>query len=249
MDSAKGWSRFILRGKKNEVEGVKSYYFEHGESPLNFIPGQHVILRFPDLEGDPRGNMRHFSISTSPVEGRYIGITTTIKLDCSPFKRRLDNVNVGEGVDILGPLGKFTFETESWGNRIVVLIAGGICITPFRSMIKYALSNEGNFRIRLLYSGKQESGFIFREELDRLAADDQRLRIFYTVTGETGSSMADIHKGRIESNFIITSVEDLEHSIFYICGPPRMVGEIEGTVVSELGIDKDSIRAEQFLGY
>lgn len=249
MDSAKGWSRFVLREKKNEVEGVKSFYFEPRQNSLDFVPGQHVILRFSDLESDPRGKMRHFSISTSPLERNYIGITTTIKPDGSPFKRRLDNVKVGESVDILGPIGKFTFESKFWKDRIIVLIAGGIGITPFRSMIKYALSNDGNFRIRLLYSSKQESGFVFRDELDRLASDDKRLRIFYTVTGETGNGMSGIHIGRIDSDFVTASVEDLDDSIFYVCGPPRMVDEIAGSIGSKLRIDKDSIRVEHFLGY
>ena len=249
MDSAKGWSRFVLIGKKNESEGIKSFYFEPGQAPFNFVPGQHVILRFSDLENDPRGKMRHFSISTSPLEGGNIGITTTIKPDDSPFKKRLDGVNVGDSVDVFGPIGKFTFDSSLWGQRIVVLIAGGIGITPFRSMIKYALSNDGNFRIRLLYLGKQGSGFIFRDELDRLAGDDKRLRIFYTVTGETGSSMTEFHRGRIDSKFIVKSVEDLENPIFYICGSPRMVEEIAGTIGSEFRIDRSNIRTEQFLGY
>ncbi|QRF74865.1 Sulfhydrogenase 2 subunit gamma [Thermoplasmatales archaeon] len=249
MADGTGWKRFALKAKKTEIDTVKSFYFESKESPMYFAPGQHIVMRFHDLEGDQRGKMRHFSISTSPLEGKYIGITTTVDPNGSPFKKKLDSVKVGEDVDILGPVGNFTFESKIWNDRIIVLIAGGIGITPFRSMIRYALSTSGNFRIHLFYSGKSGKEFIFRDELDKMAATDKRLRIFYTSTGETASGTPNIHAGRIDHDFITTNVEDLGNSFFYICGPPRMVEEIAGTARSDLGIEKDRIKTEQFLGY
>lgn len=243
-----GWKRFRLIEKKDEAEGVKSFIFESAETPMYFLPGQHVILRLPDLEGDQRGKMRHFSISTSPLEGKFIGITTTIDPVDSPFKRKLDSLEKGEEVDIFGAIGKFIFDPGLWKESIVVLIAGGIGITPFRSMIKYALSMNGNFRIRLIYSGKTSKNLVFKNELDGLAAGDSRLKIFHTVTGEQEGA-GNMHRGRIDQDFIRGSVEELDNAIFYICGPPRMVEEETRMIVSELGVDRNRIRTEQFLGY
>ena len=243
-----GWKRFRLKEKKNEADGVKSFIFESTETQMYFLPGQHVIIRFPDLEGDQRGKMRHFSISTSPLEGKYIGITTSIEPMDSPFKRKLDSLDRGEEVDVFGAIGKFIFEPSLWKERIIVLVAGGIGITPFRSMIKYALSMNGNFRIRLLYSGKTSNSLIFRKELDGLATGDSRLKIFYTVTGEPEGS-GNLHRGRVDQEFIRANVEELDNAMFYICGPPRMVDEETRVIVSDLGVDRNRIRTEQFLGY
>ncbi len=247
MDGA-GWKRFRLKEKKNEAEGAKSFIFESSETPMYFLPGQHVIIRFQDLEGDQRGKMRHFSISTSPLEGKYIGITTTIEPDDSPFKRKFDSLGNGEEVDVFGAIGKFIFDPGLWKESIVVLVAGGIGITPFRSMIKYALSMNGNFRIRLFYSGKTTKSLVFRNELDGLAAGDSRLKIFYTVTGEP-ERPGNLHNGRIDQEFIRANVEELNNAIFYVCGPPRMVEEETRLIVSDLGVDRNRIRTEQFLGY
>ena len=243
-----GWKRFILKDKKIEMEGVKSFLLESAESPMYFVPGQHIIMRFSDLENDQRGRMRHFSMCTSPLEGKFIGITTTIDEVDSPFKNRLDSIGVGEEIDVFGAMGKFIFEPKLWKESIIVLIAGGIGITPFRSMIKYALSMDGNFRIRLFYSGKSATGFVFKNELEKMAAEDGRLGIFYTMTGE--SEMAEgMHRGRINSEFIGANVENIDNSSFYICGPPRMVEEITGSIISDLNVTRDRINVEQFIGY
>jgi ferredoxin-NADP reductase len=116
-----------------ETRSVVTFAFEleHG---LEYQAGQYVTLKLAGVK-DPRGSQRPFTLSSSPTEGARLSITT--KMSDSPFKARLTEISERGALDEIkmrGPMGEFKFTTA----RAAVMVAGGIGITPFRSMLRMA---------------------------------------------------------------------------------------------------------------
>src|SRR3989344_7931497 len=144
---------------------------------LEFKAGQYILIEL-DVENDPKGNDRPFTISSSPTDRGYIEITT--KISDSPFKQMLSSMNKGETSNISGPLGRFIFQEDA--SKQAVMIAGGIGITPFRSMIRCLTDMHSEANIMLLYSNKIPEEITFKQELNDLQKKNKHLRIMHTIT-------------------------------------------------------------------
>lgn len=227
--------------KRREAEGIETFRFS---SNMHFKAGQYIMIELDIEPEDPRGNDRQFSISSSPTEKGYIEITT--KLSESPFKKRLAELKKVEEVRIKGPMGSFGFQKDT--ERPAVMIAGGIGITPFISMMKYLTINSSPAQITLLYSNKTPEEIAFRKDLEQLEKSNKNLCVIHTITRPGESKQQWTGKtGRIDAGFIGENA-DIEKSIFYICGPPAMVDSMIN-ILKSLEISDDRIHVERFIGY
>jgi ferredoxin-NADP reductase len=223
---------------------------------LNYKAGQFAVVDLGTKE-DPKGPMRFFSMASSPTEKDFIMVSTRIR--DTPFKKRLANLDLGTLVKITAPLGKFVLSEDY--SRPVVLLSGGIGVTPFRSMIKYAADKQLPIKITMFDSNRNKDNILYKDEFDKCVNANKNLKIIYTITGEgqEGSSSSystvdDDWKG--ESGFINKEMltkyltpADLNNSIFYICGPPGMIKAMQKLLQDDLLIPKDRIKIEQFTGY
>jgi ferredoxin-NADP reductase len=142
-----------------------------------------------------------------------------------------------------GPFGRFTLsEAEKH-----VMIAGGIGITPFRSIIKFATDTESNAKITLIYSNRTPEDIVFKEDLDLMEHMNENLEVIHTITRPEGHFWKGI-TGRVDEHMIEQHIEDVENSIFYVCGPPSMVDAMQ-IVLKEMGIADERIKMERFGGY
>src|SRR3989344_3471118 len=123
--------------KKQETKDVMSFKFKTDE-PLSWQPGQYLFYTLPNDGPDNRGVTRYFTISSAPFE-KIVIITTRISLPAgrqvmpsSTFKKSLLNLKIGEKIEASGPDGDFTVENH---KKNYIFIAGGIGITPFRSIL------------------------------------------------------------------------------------------------------------------
>ena len=223
--------RLIFEGKRKETGNIMSFVFRP-EKPLNWKPGQHGILSFgrARLEG---GSWRGFSIASAPYEG-VVMISTRIPERPSAYKQALMNLEPGDAITMRGPFGPFYIDDPS---RPVVFIAGGIGITPYRSMILSLLKNnrKGTGTIRLLY------------------ADDKKE---YAYTDELGTAVAT--EGFVEINYM-GSREELSDEIakavneygnsasYFISGPGSMIKAVKHKL-KDYGIGKRNIKYEPFFG-
>ncbi|TSC64044.1 MAG: xylene monooxygenase electron transfer component, partial [Microgenomates group bacterium Gr01-1014_93] len=135
---------------KQETRNAFSIYFKKPKN-LNYYPAQFLIVKYKGVE-------REFTVSSSPSE-KYLVITP--KIGISPLKKFLIKLKPGDGVEIDPPMGTYTLDSKS----PAVMIAGGVGITPMRSMIKYALDQKLSIPMTLIYSNS-DSDFIFKKELD-----------------------------------------------------------------------------------
>ena len=232
--------------KRDEAKGTKSFFWET-EKPVNYLAGQYFYFTLPSLNyPDPRGATRHFTLSSSPTEGNLLRNTARIREE-SGFKKTLDDLEIGTLIEGEGPNGTFILDEAEPGPH--VFLAGGIGITPFRSMIKYAADKNLNTQIHLIYSNSIPEEIAFRAEFDGLAKSWPNLKLDMTVTKpEESKEPWKGLTGRIDENLIQKLVPDLGSNIFWVCGPPAMVEAMEQTL-GKLNLSSGKVRSEKFTGY
>ncbi len=205
--------------KKTETKDVFSLVFEK-PSEFSFYPGQY-------LDYELGGDTRVFTISASPTD-EFLMLTT--KKGQSEFKKALAKIKAGNEVKTSHPAGTFTLDESS----PAVFIAGGIGITPFRSMIKYAFDQKLKTPITLIYLNSDDN-FVFKKELEKWQAK-LNLKVIYHNSTKLG-------------HLITLSPKPYPlNPIFYLAGPPKMVDSFEKMLL-DAGVDKTNIRYDQFDGY
>jgi ferredoxin-NADP reductase len=211
-----------------------------------FTAGQYVRLALPQPPyPDPGGNRRTFSIASPPQDTSHIRIAT--RMTGSPMKRSLAEMSLGTTVELLGPSGTFVLHGD--GSVPAVLIAGGIGITPFLSMVHDAASRRLPHRITLIYSNRTPEGTAFHEEFVRLAGEHERFTYLPTMTQTEASRQPWTGEcRRVDGAFLRDRLGDIAAPLYYVAGPPGLVAGVVQAVV-EAGADPTRVHAEEFLGY
>jgi glycine betaine catabolism B len=226
--------KMSLISKKEELGGVISFLFQPEEN-FSYLPGQYLRYVIPDPQPDERGVNRFFSIASAPSEG-IIMLSTKFALERgSSFKDHLKNINVGDQIEAIGPYGDFVLP-EDLVDKKFCLIAGGIGITPFRSMLIDLKDKNLTPDIDLLYANRNLE-IPFKEELEKLKAGNPNLKINYIVDPQ-----------RVDEETIKRLVTDYQERLFYVSGPEPMVQGIL-KILEEMGLDKDQIKRDFFPGY
>jgi ferredoxin-NADP reductase len=188
----------------------------------------------------PAGMVRRpFSIASAP--GRdYLEFAA--RRSESDFKRAFFALQPGDHVGLRGPRGEFFLER----HRPAVLIAGGIGITPLKSMIEYATDEALSTQLVLVYGNRSPEEIVFRDDLDALAQANAGLRVVQTVTESSPDWSGRV--GRIDAALLGQVARDVPTAFHYIAGPPRFVQAIYATLAS-LDVPIADIRIEMFRGY
>ncbi|MCC5821858.1 MAG: ferredoxin reductase family protein [Planctomycetes bacterium] len=207
-----------------------------GHDGMGFKAGQFVWLIFDKSPFDPRENP--FTIASSaekPGELRF-----TIK-ELGDFTGTVGRIEPGTTVYVQGPAGGFTVAD---GVPEVVLIAGGIGITPGMSIIRTALDRGEKRPIRLLYATSTLERATFREEL---AAADASDAVTVTHVPENPPEGWEGETGYIDRAMLgrLLTRATLGRAHFMICGPAPMMDAVEDALL-ELGVDRGRIRSERF---
>ena len=225
---------------------------------LNYSAGQYSIIDL-DTREDPEGPTRSFTIASSPTEQDTIMITTRLRE--TPFKQKLSNLKEGVAVKVTAPLGKFTLPEDS--SIPLVFLSGGIGVTPFRSMIKYASDKHLPIKITMFDANRNQANIIFKEEFDGCAKVNSNLKIVYTISEKRAEQLSPSQssspsssdwkgeRGHIDEAMLTKYLtkDDLTKSIFYICGPPAMLNAMKQLLVEKIKVSQERIKIEEFTGY
>ncbi|MBM3701017.1 MAG: FAD-dependent oxidoreductase [Actinobacteria bacterium] len=202
---------------------------------ITWQAGQYMQFMLPHQNPDERGFNRFFTISSAPHEG-FVMITTRFAFDkSSTFKKALFSLEKGSSISAMPPMGEFVVKDYA-GDY--VFIAGGIGITPFRSIVldlehKKAL---GNCSIYLLYANRDQD-IVFKEELDSLAVNFGKFKVRYVISPE-----------RCDISLIKIAVPGYREKTYYISGPPGLVKSIEQDLVAD-GFGQTALNLDYFPGY
>jgi ferredoxin-NADP reductase len=209
------------------------------EERLSYLPGQYLVLGLISPRyTDERGSIRIFSI-VSCVDESHVSVAT--RISSSAFKRSLKELVVGEFVVIKSVGGRFTLPGP---EREIVMIAGGIGITPFMSMIRSAWKINPGYDITLLYSNRTLKSTAFLEVLRALASNNQKFRLVLNLTQEKSWSG---EAGRIDEAFVRRYVREPENVLFMIVGPQEMLADTTA-LLRGMGIEEVQIMSESFSG-
>ena len=233
-----------LSGRTEVAKGTMALWFK---KPHDFIfkAGQYIDLTLSGSQSGSSNGLTHtFSITSSPFDEELV---VTTRMRNTAFKRDLSLLPIGSGVRIEGPMGSFTLHNNT--ARPAVFFAGGIGIAPFLSMLSYATREKLPHPIVLFYSNRYREDAAFMDALWKLERENPRFRFVPTLTRMTKDNGGWKGKtGHISSEMISTQLGILRGPIYYIAGPPTMVAATRRSL-SEVGVDEDDVRTEEFVGY
>ncbi len=235
--------RSSLLKRETVAEGTVAFELRKPEGFV-FKPGQAIdlILEDPALGEDSR---RHaFSIVSAPNETT---LTVATRMRDSAFKRVLGRLEAGAIVSIDGPFGSMTLHNKA--SRAACLIAGGIGITPFMSMLRDAFASNSAHRLMLIYSNRRPEDSAFLTELQGHAQHNDRFQLVPIMSDmDKSASRWSGETGRIDAALLTRVTAGLAAPIFYVAGPPALVAGVRAALTSA-EIDDDDIRSEDFFGY
>ena len=152
----------------------------------------------------------------------------------------------GSPLDLDGPYGSFTLHHNA--ARPAVLLAGGIGITPFRSIIEDATRRKLPHRITLLFSNTSASAAPFLDDLQAWARENPNFTLAPTITAPVAGEPWTFETGRIDAASLTSRVSDPAAAVFYIAGPGGFVAAMVA-LATAIGADPDAVKAEEFPGY
>ncbi len=211
---------------------------------LAFVPGQYMEFTLAHSHPDSRGNRRYFTLASSPTENDlHLGVRFYDQ--SSSFKKamyRMDNRTKIVGAQIAGD---FTLPSDP--NQKLVFIAGGIGITPFRSMLKYLLDRQERRDIVLFYVNKTVNEIVYKDVLSA-AYSKLGVKIFYVLTDTTAIPRNWTgFVGRVSEEMILEAVPDYRERTYYLSGPPNMVRANE-QVLKNMHVKNEHIKEDFFPG-
>jgi ferredoxin-NADP reductase len=238
--------RIKLKARRNETNDVMSFIFDLGGQPLKYRPGQFLhyeldALAFPD----ERGNQRHFTISSSPTEEDIVMFTT--KIQGSGFKETLRQAPIGFELTCAdSPDGEFVLR-EGEAKMRHVFIAGGIGITPYRSILRYQADMREPLNALLLNFNRTSADIVFRRELEDIARQMPSFSFVNVLTEPEEGWMGP--RGKLDEKILRELAPDPRGvEFFWVSGPPGMVGACR-ELLGQIGVENKNIRTERFMGY
>jgi ferredoxin-NADP reductase/DMSO/TMAO reductase YedYZ heme-binding membrane subunit len=213
-----------------------------GATRLPFVhqPGQYLNVALT-IDGE-RVN-RSYTIASSPTQSSYCEITVKRQAAGRASRYLHDVLREGAMLKISAPVGRFIFTgADSDG---VLLIAGGVGITPIMAILRYLTDNAWAGQMYLVFVVRERRDIIFSDELGRLERRFPNLHVFVTLSGEEDDSWVG-HRGRITREFIRTVVPDAIRRPIFLCGPGAMMTETRA-LLAQLGVPHAQIRTEAFV--
>jgi ferredoxin-NADP reductase len=225
-----------------ETPNVKTFRFVDpagGPIPFEYLSGQFLRL---SLEIDDRPVKRAYTIASAPTRHGYIEITVKREEHGLVSRYLHDRVSAGDLLHVTASAGTFTFTGSEHDS--IVLIAGGVGITPLMSVAR-ALTDIGwEKEIYFLYSCRSPEEFIFRQELEYLRCRNPNLHLAVTFS-RAPEEVDGFHRGRMTKEWIASSVPNIAARRVHLCGTPAMAKSVKG-MLAELGVPSSQVHFEAF---
>ncbi len=225
-----------------ETPNVKTFRFVDPAGaaiPFRYLPGQFLRL---SLEIDGKPVKRAYSIASTPTRNSYIEITVKREEHGLVSRYLHDRVNVGDLLNITAAAGKFTFTGSEHDS--IVLIGGGVGITPLMSVVRGLTDIGWDKEIYFLYTCRTPEEFIFRNELNSLQDRNPNLQLIVTFSRAT-EDIKGFHRGRMTRELVANSVPEIAGRRVHLCGSPPMANAIK-EMLTELGVPSSEIKFEAF---
>jgi len=232
-----------LKEKVQQAPDVWDFVFEPSQK-LAFVPGQYMEWTLVTNDEDSRGNRRYFTLASSPTED-MVRVGVKFHTHSSALKQSLLAMRPQDEILASHLAGDFVMPADP--RQKCVFIAGGIGITPFRSMVQYLLDMRQWRPIVLFYMAKTEKDFVYRPVFER-ARQMLGLKAVYIATdGQSKGAGWSGKVGRVTPQVIKAEVPDYATCQFYISGPSAMVDEYR-QMLRQMHLREDQIKTDFFSG-
>jgi ferredoxin-NADP reductase len=215
------------------------------DEPFAFRAGQSCDLTLvtPRHE-DAKGSTRTFSITSAPAESPRLMFAT--RQTDSAFKRSLEEMAIGTVIEVDGPRGRFVLHDDP--ARPAVLLAGGIGITPFRSMIKDAVERRLAHAITLIYSNRSRPGAAFFSDFETWSHVKRNFTFVPTLTDPPVAGSSPARTGQIDAALIAQHRGSAAAPMYYAAGPAAFVSAMRRALF-DAHVRPSDIQSEEFPGY
>lgn len=222
----------------NLTEAIKTFWFEP-EQKIQYTAGQYTEISLPHPSPDDRGIQRWFTLSSSPTED-LVSITTKFAPEHgSTFKQTLAQMEPGTEVDLADPMGDFVL--PKLAQTPLVFVAGGMGLTPFRSMFKWMIDTGEKRDIKFIYGVRSEEDIIFQDIFDEVG-------IHATIVVSEPSDSWGGERGHLSAEMILGLAQPSEDALIYMSGPEPMVESLEADMKKH-GIAENRLVGDFFPGY
>jgi ferredoxin-NADP reductase len=227
-----------------ETPSTRTFVLEppgDGAPPLAYRAGQHLTVI---VEANGARHRRCYSFSSSPLAGGRPAITVKRMADGLVSRHLHDRVRAGDALVVDEPIGNFTVETDPSSAREIVLVAGGVGITPLMSMAETVLRAEHGSRVVLLCGNRSEDEIIFAQRIARLAADFTPRLVVRHALDAAPEGWAGL-RGALDGALVLQALEGRAADAYYICGPDPMMRSVCEALTAS-GVASDRIHTERF---
>jgi ferredoxin-NADP reductase/Na+-translocating ferredoxin:NAD+ oxidoreductase RnfD subunit len=239
--SPKGRYMLTLVGIEQLATDTYDFVFKP-DRRFSFNPGQYLEWTLGHHYPDDRGNRRYFTIASSPLEDK-VRLGVKFYTPSSTFKHARAAMKVGDKISASHLSGGFVMPKDP--KKKLVFIAGGIGVTPFRSMVGYLLDNKEKRPITFLYSNKTAADVAYKDVFD-LAHKELGIKTLYALSNEK-ASVSGMYNGAIDAKLIAQEIPDYKECLFYLSGPHGMVDAFKKTL-TDMGVSRFKIKSDFFPG-
>ena len=249
-----GFRPFALAHSEDESPGIRSFYFTAIENIANdrYVPGQHIVIAL-QKPGSSQTIYRPYTLSEAQVRDNCLRIT--VKHEQAPADANCDDgeassilhnqLQPGDEVFIRGPLGNFGAVPTD--NQPLVLISGGIGITPFIAILQAIAAENPAREVRLFHSVRNPDELAFASTLADLADTLHNFRLMISITGSCGQTNHDtlpLKRERLSVQAIVDTT-DTHTAQYFICGKPAFSQDISRQL-EQCGVERKRIQYESF---
>jgi len=227
----------------NETPTVKTFRLVLPGSdrlPFDFLPGQ--FLQIEVSMKDETKAKRSYTIASSPTQRAYVELTIKRETQGAVSRHLHDNVTTGDRVQIAGPFGRFTFTGSD--AESIVLIAGGVGITPMMSVLRFLTDTAWPGEIFFVYAARSTDEFVFRGEIVQLERRHPNLSVFASMERSPGTVWHGA-KGHLTRELLESAVPKIVGRRVHLCGPPPMMAAMREILI-QIGVPEAQIFSEAF---
>lgn len=249
----RGFREFVVASRETNSDNIVSFYLrpaDGGNLPRH-VPGQYITVRVPTPDGG--STMRNYSLSGPPGRA-YYRISVKREPPAGPeapagfvSNHLHDHVVAGDRIEVGPPCGEFTLTSAAASQRPLVLVSGGVGITPTLSMLHGALEEAASRPIVFVHGAINGDRHAFAEELRALEREYDNLTVHVRYSEPTSDDRAHGRhdsEGMIDSELLGQVVGDREAD-YYVCGPKPMLTQVVGAL-QQTGVPQERINFEFF---
>lgn len=227
----------VTRVEKHPTYHVLSVQPRDESDRIDFWPGQYAAIAFKS--GLRLSPMRSFSIVSSPHDAE---LQFAMRRH-GKFTRKIARLQPGHDVKVQGPFGNFVFDPS---DSNIIMLAAGIGITPFMSMLRHAVKSGMTTPITLVYATSSADDIPFYDELIELQAQKKNLRVIFVVKQGIRDQVNNIYVGRVDENFLnrLTG-QRWRPFTYFICGPHGFTKSLQNVLINN-EVDPERIITESF---